>query len=613
MAIGFGSMLWNRQIALKLFLFLFPFISISPVLVNDKNPYNYMAIPLFLLSGIIIGGMLIRFIKPDDSSSTKKSLDREFFLYYMFLFILFISAIFVFLRWSNITLDSLTAFFRDTPVSPPVPDLIHNDSSIMNEQRVSFASIFPVVSLFIYFISPFVFFLIKKTNLAREKVFVWLSYGFFISVLMAIFQKLFNYSPISDRLGKEVQQFNGGCSDFNAFGFFCGVMFLWSTCEIKNKNKLGYVVFIAALIGGLLSGSRTVYIFIVIGFINLGLKIIKRGKKQKKRVATIVVGVLLLAVIFSSGPISKRLTEGFSQGDDLFEKIDAITNGRLWMTMFSIKTCRDHLISGVGTGNFTFYLAYKNYLPFIKQNKRYLYDLTLNHYLLIFTEIGVLGFVYFTAFLVLCLLRSSRKILMGAILFGALVNNFFWFPEAFLLFWVIVALYNTDVSKIKGKKSISLKSKGLMASIVGVIFLISNIFVFNNLHPKNLAHKTGTPYNYGFWYAEKDSTNERFCWTKSRSGVYLFLNNQGESPAIRLSCGAPLEYFKGKKQKVNIYWKGTLYKEITFTKNEDRSFKIKSRPRDQGFMEIHVSPTFNLKKMKISPESRDLGVKFYTN
>jgi len=62
-------------------------------------------------------------------------------------------------------------------------------------------------------------------------------------------QKISGHSLISDRLVKELKQFYGGFSDFNAFGFFSGVMFLWSSDEIKNKNPLGFATFAISLVG----------------------------------------------------------------------------------------------------------------------------------------------------------------------------------------------------------------------------------------------------------------------------------------------------------------------------------------------------------------------------
>ena len=229
-AIGLTTTLVNRQFSLYLFVFLFPFINSSPALFNTEYPFNYLAPALFLLSGMVIASLVNHIKNPKTGEGPSLVLDKGFYPYYLFLVVLFISAVFVFLRWSNISLSSTAALCADTPVAPDHP--LSPDI-----QRLSFGSVFPVVSLFIYFISPYIFFYVKKIKPPEKVVFKWLSYGFYVSIGLAIFQKISGRSLISDRIGKELKQFYGGFSDFNAFGFFAGVMFLWSTYEIKNKNS----------------------------------------------------------------------------------------------------------------------------------------------------------------------------------------------------------------------------------------------------------------------------------------------------------------------------------------------------------------------------------------
>jgi hypothetical protein len=621
-AVGLVSTSWNHRLSLCLFLFLFPFINASPGLFDSPFPYNYMAVPLFLLSGIVVAFItqaVVNCIQKDINGCMEKPdpgeeyLDKGFYPYYLFLLILFISFIFVLLRWSDVTLSSSAAVGADTPVSPPAPGLTSNtnDPIIWNEQRVSFASIFPVVSLFIYFISPFIFFYIKKLKPGERRSFAWLSYGFFVSIGIAVIQKIANYSLISDRLGKEFKQYYGGFSDFNAFGFFSGVMFLWATYEIKKKNSLGYVTFLAALAGGILSGSRTVYFFILAGIVNLLLPGAAREKKHRKIVIIVLIVVVVVLVAAAGGTLRERLGEGFSGEESLVNKLDAITNGRVWMTLFTLETIRDNFIPGVGTGNFTFYLAYKNYLPYKRHGHKYLYDLPLNHYLLVFTENGVLAFLFFTLFMIFLFRRSAKKLLIGTILFSLLLNNFFWFPEAFLLFWILAALNDTDRNEIVKKGFFSKKNKKILTGVSIIIFTVFNIISFYSLHPGTWAQETHTRYDYGFWYPEKDSAGKTFRWTKERAGIYIYLDKKGESPPFKLVCGAPLPHFKEKKQGVEIYWRGKLYKKITFTENKEFSFNIKSQPLEEGFLEVKVLPSFNLKAIGLGSETRDLGIQFF--
>ncbi len=618
-AVGLVSTFWNHKLSLYLFLFLFPFINASPGLFDTQFPYNYMAVPLFLLSGIVFAFIIQAFVSRSQKSGMKKPnlleeyLDKDFFPYYLFLLILFISFVFVLLRWSNVTLSSSAAVGADIPVSPPAPGLTSstNNPMIWNEQRISFASIFPVVSLFIYFISPFIFFYIKKQKPEEGRSFTWISYGFFVSVGIAIAQKISNYSLISDRLGKEFKQFYGGFSDFNAFGFFSGVMFLWATYEIKKKNSLGFVTFLAALAGGILSGSRTVYFFILAGIINLLLPSVARQKKHRKIVIIALIVVVVVLVIVTGGTLRERLSEGFSEEESLVKKLDAITNGRVWMTLFTLETIKRNFIPGVGTGNFTFYLAYKNYLPYKLHDQKYLYDLTLNHYLLVFAENGVLAFLFFTFFMIFLFRRSAKKLLIGTILFSLLFNNFFWFPEAFLLFWILAALNDTNKKEIVRKEFFSKKNRKILTGVSILIFVVFNIVTFFSLHPKTWAKETRIRYDYGFWYLEKDGAGKNFRWTKERAGIYIYLDKNGESTLFKLVCGAPLPHFKEKKQRVEIYWRGKLYKEITFTENKAFFFKIKSQPLAEGFLEVKVLPSFNLKAMGLGSESRDLGIQFF--
>ena len=95
--------------SLQFFLFLLPLVNSLPALFFNGYPYNYMALPLFALAGLVLAaqwrGERLEFNFPGSR------------VYLLFLGLLWISAFFVFLRWSNI-LHSPLAFFRDTPVAP---------------------------------------------------------------------------------------------------------------------------------------------------------------------------------------------------------------------------------------------------------------------------------------------------------------------------------------------------------------------------------------------------------------------------------------------------------------------------------------------------------------
>ncbi|MCP4152092.1 MAG: hypothetical protein GY757_30405, partial [bacterium] len=103
-AVGLVSALWNERFSLFLFLFLFPFINAAPELLNSPYPFNYMAVSLFLLSGICVAMVYRKFRFPESVDASKPYLDGDFVPYYLFLFVLLVSTVFLLLRWTNITL-----------------------------------------------------------------------------------------------------------------------------------------------------------------------------------------------------------------------------------------------------------------------------------------------------------------------------------------------------------------------------------------------------------------------------------------------------------------------------------------------------------------------------
>ncbi|MCK4942467.1 MAG: hypothetical protein KAS65_02770, partial [Candidatus Aminicenantes bacterium] len=133
------------------------------------------------------------------------------------------------------------------------------------------------------------------------------------------------------------------------------------------------------------------------------------------------------------------------------------------------------------------------------------------------------------------------------------------------------------------------------------------------LHPQNWAAEKKVDYDYGFWYKEKDLKEHTFCWTKQKSGIYLYFDESGKSRKIKLFCGAPLHMLPEKEQKVDIFWKGKIFKSVVFKENKEFLFSIEEKPYDMGFLEFRVNPAFNLKKMGLSEESRDLGIQVYFN
>ena len=79
-----------------------------------------------------------------------------------------------------------------------------------------------------------------------------------------------------------------------------------------------------------------------------------------------------------------------------------------------------------------------------------------------------------------------------------------------------------------------------------------------------------------------------------------------------MTCGAPLFRLPGKKQALDVYWRGKRYRRIIFRENGDYSLQVEDASPSEGFLEFRVRPAFNLKMMGLGAESRDLGVQVST-
>ncbi len=281
-----------------------------------------------------------------------------------------------------------------------------------------------------------------------------------------------------------------------------------------------------------------------------------------------------------------------------------ISSKRDLLWSYSIKIIKQYPLIGVGAGNFVFFVMYDNY------EKGFFHDLPGNQYLFFSSSIGLIGLIVFLMFLI-NIMRKKRGIELYILLCVLLISffgNYMWIPECFLAFWLILSLgeEKQGIKILKNKKY-----SFLIYGVIIVVFIISNIYHFNDLHPKTWAKNTGTDYDYGFWYKEKNEQGEDFKWTKDCAAQYIYLDKNGESKDIKFLCEAPLHNIKGKQQRVEVYWKRRLYKKIVFRENREVKFKIKGNPFEEGFLEIRVYPCFNLKKMNLSEESRDLGVQFF--
>jgi len=583
--LGSVSYLLAGRKSLYLFLFLLPLVNSLPSLFFNGYPFNYMAMALFALAGMGAASLL-----------KKEQLSFAFpgsRIYLLFLALLWLSVLFVFLRWSNL-IHSPLAFFRDTPITP-------------EGQRLSFGVIFPVATLFLFSFSPLLVALVGHHRFSVREALPPLSLGLSLSVGLALVQKTIYPGFLHQKWWLEsLGHVNGGFSDYNAFGFFSGLVFLWQAVTLiddwqtaKAWRRIAAVPFLLTSLAGIsLSGCRTALLFVLAAFVYVLF-----SRKIPLWLRAIFVSTLVILFFAAGGTLKSRVYHSFDRlqrlkdTPNLMQGLDNLTFGRVMMIKNSFSLVRRFPLQGVGAGNFLFYLKYDNY------KKVYWEDLPLNQYLLILDELGFAGLAVFIVFLWnlgRASTRSQRFLLLGAGL--ALMFNFFlWFPECILLFFILFTTKTMNGSHPRPKR---------FWCTAGVIFLLAlsllgHVIGWRSLDPVSWSKEKGTNHDYGFWYPEKGLTGE-FRWSLSSAGIFLFKDHP---PRIRLSCAAPLSLLRGGKQMVRIFWRGKFQRIVVFRENRDVLWQP---PAGQsGFWEIRVRPTFNLKAMGRGEEGRDLGVQVY--
>jgi len=596
LALGCATYLWDGRRALQLFLFLLPLVNATPDLVLKGVPFNYLGVSLFQLAGMLLAALGRR--EPLAAGFPGRG------PYRLFLGLLWISAAFVFLRWSNLGLPAL-ALLRDTPVAPSM-------------DRVSFAVVFPAITLALFSLAPWAAVLLRRWRLGGADAFVPLKAGFVLSFLLALAQKWIDPDFLAQSWwGIRMKQLNGGFSDFNAFGFFAGAMFLWQALDLMGRadgsgptgtraggrprftrllsgRGAGFAFLAVALAAVSVSGCRTAFLFVLAALLRFFA-----WRRPGLRAKAVVALLLAAALLVGGGTLGRRLWDSLVQAarlpsaGDRFQAIDRISNGRLAMLRDGAGMVLRFPASGVGAGNFYFHLKH------LRHGEDHWLDLPLNQYLLFFTETGLAGGLVFLLFLA-ALLRGlgagTPRALLAAMAVALLFNNFFWFPEALLLFWIVTASAAWPPAP---------KPPGGRAWAAAVLFLFSamNAVHVRDLHPRTLARQAGTAYDYGFSYREANA-GRSFRWTGGKAGLYVY-TDEGDG-VYRLFCGAPLPRLPGQRQVVDVYWRGKLLSTFVFRSN--RSFRLRLAGAGEGFLEFRVRPTFNLERMGLGAESRDLGV-----
>lgn len=584
-ALGLLTGLWRPRAALLLFLFLIPLVNATPDLFFNGYPFNYMGVVLFHLAGLLAAARL--------RGHPLRPTGRWARPYLFFLSVVVVSVLFLFLRWSNLHLSTL-AFLRDTPVAT-------------SGERISFAVIFPVITLFIFALAPFVPALLQRQRLSPARALRPLAAGFLVSLGLALVQRFVAPDLLAQGWWvKSLRQPNGGFSDFNAFGFFAGALCLYAmvlavhfhrrVADRRGRRRLAFILFllVAALGGVFLSGCRTALLFVLVGCVHVFFS---------RRVARLwkIAGVTVLAalLIVAGGTLRNRLRvflDHFLQARNVSQWLaaaDTFSNTRIAMVRRSLPMIAMAPVSGVGAGNFLF--CFKS----LYFGRDFYEDLTLNHYLLVLDELGSVGLLFFLWWLGAAVRRrrpSPWRVVNAGMLLALLFNNFFWFPEVALLFWVVNAR-----AEAASAAAAPLRRRWLAPALV-LLFVASQVESFARLQPLRFTQKHDQPYLYGLDRAEWDERGE-FRWSGSAAGRYL----AGADRGVRICSDAPFSRLPGGVQTVDLYWRGRWQRRLTFTSPRCESLAVGG----EGFLELRVHPAYNLRSLGLGAETRTLGVRVY--
>lgn len=230
----------------------------------------------------------------------------------------------------------------------------------------------------------------------------------------------------------------------NILGGFLGVIFVFCIsyyvfCITYRKSWRTFFE-ILFLLGGLLivfSGliltfSRTAWLGVLLGIIVIGLHAFRQDDSWiRRRFLKILFALTLASLVF-----------GFVLRDQIFLRFDVVTierEGSVSERVMSLQDARvligGHPLIGIGAGNFT--------AEIIRQElNRPVWNIQPAHnvFILIFAELGVIGFLLFIGFLFLVLkseINNPQSVILIAFIPSLFLDHFLWSSHFGLFFFFL--------------------------------------------------------------------------------------------------------------------------------------------------------------------------------
>ena len=296
--------------------------------------------------------------------------------------------------------------------------------------------------------SYIILFFILRYFIKKEKVYKIILKNYmlssFIIGVFGIYQSFMGYGILeSNKFGSEIRISSFLENPNNLGMYFVFAVFPFIVLLIKDKkpiNKLIYLLLtFLSLANIILSYSRNAYLGIAVGFLLLIVIF------NIKYIFFTIIPVLLIKFIPSI----------YTRIKDIGDPSQNISRIELWKTAVSM--IKDHMILGVGNGNFPEY--YGKYLADGEKTNKNLQSIIHPHnaFLKAFSELGLLGFLSFTVMMISSFFKvfgfiktegdgfyksfyTGVFISLFSMVFMNFLDNFFSSPKVVVYYFIVIGV-----------------------------------------------------------------------------------------------------------------------------------------------------------------------------
>jgi len=239
----------------------------------------------------------------------------------------------------------------------------------------------------------------------------------------------------------------GTFSHPNILGAFLLLALYCSIYLVLKKRKVFLLTLPFLVLGLILTFSRSILFF---GLIPLIIFLTYKFFKNRKIEILRPLFVIILSILILSMPLSPLLTQRMS-----IDSQDQAVSLRIFYNKSAIEMIKKSPLVGVGLRNST--LELKKIYPDLED---WQYQPVHNIYLLIASEVGILGLLVFILFLLFLFKRSTELEIVNQerhmfliltsvfLILGLFDHYFFTINQGIIIFWLILGITSTKHKKI---------------------------------------------------------------------------------------------------------------------------------------------------------------------